>query len=254
MLFSTYFARKLKPQSIEVYIFAIRNLHLEQGLPDPLLHATGLRRLLWGIKRTLGTSPDSRLPITPSILRTFRTLLDLHFYDHTVLWAGILTAFFGFLRSSELLALKHEYVRRQSEAYAVRIRSSKTDPFRSGASIRLMPSGEKSLCPVEALGALKRRCTASSGPLRTFSDGTIPTRQRLNVLIKMLATRSGTQLACYSSHSFWIGAASAAAAAGMPDWEIQALGRWSSDCYQRYIRLPDTSTSNIVAILARSRL
>ena len=58
----------------------------------------------------------------------------------------------------------------------------------------------------------------------------------------------------YSSHSFRIGAASAAAAAGIPDWQIQALGRWSSDCYRGYIRLPDSNTSNIAATFARSYL
>ena len=40
-----------------------------------------------------------------------------------------------------------------------------------------------------------------------------------------------------SSHSFRIGAATTAASAGIPDRTIRTLGRWSSDCYRRYIRL-----------------
>ena len=55
----------------------------------------------------------------------------------------------------------------------------------------------------------------------------------------------------YSSHSFRIGAATAAAAAGVPDWCIQGLGRWLSDCY---IRLSSSSTSNMAEIVAQSQL
>jgi hypothetical protein len=40
----------------------------------------------------------------------------------------------------------------------------------------------------------------------------------------------------YASHSFRIGAATAAGSAGLPTWLIKTLGRWSSDCYERYIR------------------
>ncbi len=59
----------IKPQSITVYLYGVRNLHLENGFPCPLRGALQLRRLLRGIKRVKGLSPDSHLPITPSLLR-----------------------------------------------------------------------------------------------------------------------------------------------------------------------------------------
>lgn len=48
--------------------------------------------------------------------------------------------------------------------------------------------------------------------------------------------RIGLNDSRYAGHSFRIGAATAAAAAGVEDHVIKDLGRGSSDCYVRYIR------------------
>ncbi|XP_028412109.1 uncharacterized protein LOC114534837 [Dendronephthya gigantea] len=66
-----------------------------------------------------------------------------------------------------------------------------------------------------------------------------------DVLIKRSKTdpfrrgcRQGLAEKLYASHSFRIGAATAAGSVGLTSWLIKTLGRWSSDCYERYIRTP----------------
>ena len=42
----------------------------------------------------------------------------------------------------------------------------------------------------------------------------------------------------YASHSFKIGAATTAAAAGLPPAVIKTLGHWKSNAYETYIQYP----------------
>jgi len=191
MLFRTFLAATLKPQSIKVYLYDVRNLHTEHGFPDPLPDALQLRRLLWSIKRLKGASPDSRLPVTPSLLWRFYHLLHLAFYDHLMLWATLLVAFFGFLRSSELLALQNSDVLQRSEGYHLLIKASKTDPFWRGATAKLSISKDCILCVVGALDHLLAASPSRQGPVFHFQNGTPLTRQNLNIIIRELAGRSG---------------------------------------------------------------
>ena len=99
--------------------------------------------------------------------------------------------------------------------YQVRIRASKTDPFRIGATIHVTPTGDPSLYPVTVLDSLVSATGQREGPLFHLQNGVSLSRPRLNRLVRELAARSGAPTN-YSSHSFRIRAASAAAAAGIP--------------------------------------
>ncbi len=171
-----------------------------------------------------------------------------------MLWAALLTAFFGFLRSSELLALQHSDVTRSPGQYSLSICQSKTDPFRQGAVVTIQASGDSSLCAVSALDHFLASTPHRQGPLFRFQSGATLNKALLNRLIHLMADRSGLSSKHYTSHSFRIGAASTAAAAGIPDWSIQALGRWSNDCYRRYIRLTPVETDGVAAAMTRVRL
>ena len=165
-----------------------------------------------------------------------------------MLWAAFCTAFYGFLRTSELCSpsahsfdpastlCSTEVTITPTAAY-INIKATKTDPFRKGCSVTMGVTAT-STCPVAVLTRYKTFPSNSPSPLFKFTDGSFLTRERLTAHLRTLLRAVGYKPDRYASHSFRIGAATTAAAADLPDWQIQALGRWSRDYYARYIRTP----------------
>ncbi len=236
-LFATFLAHTLSFATVQTYLASLRHRHIELGFSTNFNRMDSLRLLLRGIKRVKGSRVrQQRIPVTPLMLRQLEEALRQGQYpevDKLMLWAAFTTAFFGFLRSSEFCsASKHSFnpqttllvenVTFTGVIASIRIKVSKTDPFRQGQIIRLAASGS-SICPVRALKKHMHNCPNGKQPLFTFQDTTFLTRQNISGLIKQLLGTSGLQ--GLSSHSFHIGAATTAAAAKVPDWLIKTLGR-----------------------------
>lgn len=75
-------------------------------------------------------------------------------------------------------------------------------------------------------------------PLFLLSADIPLTRSILIERLRYLLQRLGLNANHYAGHSFRKGAATSAAAAHIPEHLLKTLGRWSSDCYQRYIHTP----------------
>ena len=73
------------------------------------------------------------------------------------------------------------------------------------------------------------------------SNITVLTPSRFISCLRSLLEKVGLKAELYAGHNFRIGAATTAASAGLPDWLIQAMGRWNSVCYKRYIRITNHS-------------
>ena len=92
------------------------------------------------------------------------------------------------------------------------------------------------LCPAVALlGYLSLR-GAVAGPLFIQQNG-LPLHRFLFVQkVQEALTATGLTDTNFNSHSFWIGAATVAGVAGVPEATFKVLGRWKSGAYQQYIR------------------
>ena len=137
---------------------------------------------LRGTKREqAGVEKRTRLPITPLILKKLRRVWNRNPSnpDHVMLWAVCCVGFFGFLGSGELtspdvgdfdpgqhLSVSDVTVDEVTnpKVVTVRIKQSKTDPFRQGVSIFLSKT-DLPLCPVAALLAYLVVRGNGDGPL-----------------------------------------------------------------------------------------
>lgn len=179
--------------------------------------------------------------------------------------AVILLGFAIMGRRSEIASLDIADITEHSEGIEVLIRVSKTDQQAEG-SVLAVPYGENPMtCPVVAvqawLAALQRR-GVTSGPLFRRIDrhgnlGGMPdaagrggarlTGQSIQAIVRRAAERAGLPNPdSYKGHSLRAGAATSAAANGVPLSAISGQGRWSekSTAVQGYFRAVDRWKNN----------
>ena len=152
-LFVTFLARTLQHSSIKVYLSGIRALHIDQGFPDPLADCLRLPRVVRGIKHCQGTPSSTQLPITDDLMLIIWQSLYLSLLNHVMFWAACSLGYFSCLRASEFtvpnlssfssslhLSAQDITVDFSSapSSMRIRIKGSKTDPFRKGCFLHMV--------------------------------------------------------------------------------------------------------------------
>jgi len=257
-LFVAFLADRLKPQSIKVYLASVRALHISHGIHNPLTHTIKLQQTLRGIERVHSSLPKQKLLITFDLLCHLQYFIELHPKDDTVYWAAVTTAHFLLLRAGEftvtsktsydaetLLCLQDvslHTTQTGDEYVALHLRKSKTDQQHRGVVlyVGLAHHTVYAVCTLKTNLHLQHahpRSTPSS-PLFRLSSGLPLARRDLTTFLSTLLQLKGLDPQHYSGHSFCIGGATSATIAELNDYEIKLLGRWSSNCYKRYIRSP----------------
>lgn len=258
--YAAYLARRLRFSSIRQYLNIIRLLHLEAGLPNPLLDNWTLTSLLKGMRRSLGDSVSRKLPITPQILLHIRSTLSPDSPLHCVFWAACLVAFFGLLRKASLLPpsasafspLRH-LVKGDFRVFpwglGVVVRHTKTIQVQQRQLLIPLPALQgHPLCPTSAIItalALTPSLPVDS-PAFVYQDhrGThvLSGSTFTNLLRKALAMLS-LPSQHFSGHSFRRGGASWAFQQGVSAESIRMMGDWRSDAFLAYLSPSPTSLS-----------
>lgn len=247
--------------TIKTYLAGIRSYCIEQGLGNPFLHLNGqpmlqLDRILRGIRKHQKPSENKRLPITSNILMKLCHTLDgniFGIYTDLLMKAACCLAYFGFLRCGEFTTYSRHFnvecdlclgdvtldLKTDTGVCYLRLKASKTDPFRQGYVIPYFVM-QSAICPVKILvnylEARRKINMHLNAPLFLFPDGTHLTRSLFLDMLGTVCLQAGINPSGYQGHSFRIGAATDCAKQNIPDHLIQVLGRWRSSCYKTYVR------------------
>jgi len=221
--------------------------------PNPLNHFL-IIKMLEG-SRKAGHQPDTRQPITLSILHRLTAALPAAFHDPfitSLLKAMFLTAFHAFLRVGEF-TVRSQWDDASHTLQAADCAVNFTSGRPTSVSLTLttskhnqsrpfhitIPANHSPNCPVIALHTYLQLARPRGGPLFQFQDGRPVTRHYFRAQLYKGLKAAGFDTSLYKSHSFRIGAATEAVTSlGLPDHEIQRLGRWNSNAFKTYIRTP----------------
>ena len=213
-----------------------------------------IKLFLLGLRRTMGTSVNQKLPITPQLLSHLYACVDFSNSFHVCMLAAMLFLFLTLFRKSNVLPIStnafdaSKQVSRQSivchdHFLLVSVNWSKTIQFKQKTLYIPITSihGSK-LCPVRAYKLLLSMvpspqhfpafCYISGGKIVPLIYSVFVTQFRL--WLRQIGLSHDN---LYCTHSFHRRGATWAFQSGVSPSLIKCQGDWSSDCYLQYIKL-----------------
>lgn len=241
---------------MSTYVSALGYCHKLSGFPDPT-KVFFIVQMLKGYGK-LGSRLDSRLPITLPILHRIleSSVQFCHTpYDSCLFQAMCSLAFFACMRVGELtltttrergsLIQLHQLTQLvDANQVVIALKFTFLD-FKHNSNQRpfsVVINRRNNFCPVQIILDYLTLRGVRPGPLFRLADGSPVPRAIFIDKLSMAIKYCGLDPSRYKGHSFRIGAASFAADAGMSDAQIRALGRWKSNAFQKYIRIPSLSS------------
>jgi hypothetical protein len=266
--------RKLKTGSINSYLSGIRHLHILKGMDPPQLRSSMVKFLLKGKKnqdsiKSRESDEGKRLPMTMDMMRILKVKIrswEVTIMQKLLMWAIATLAFHGAFRIHEILCktetefdpdfslLTEDVKIVQSELGDVMVVTLKCPKESKAGKAVVIEVYEThgTLCPVKAFQRWKARTTTEGKlPLFRMEDGTPVTGGKMN---KWLHDRLDGVVdyakGKYTTHSFRIGLATTLGTLGFSDADVKEAGRWSSNAFELYMKLPRVRRAQVAKRIA----
>lgn len=229
----------LSASSIRSKLSAIAYWHHLHEWKNPVDNFV-VRKALVGVSNLAPPISPRKGPITPALLRAIVQAIDfigLSFYDRLLFKAIFLTAFFAFLRVSEYTQSHHNlpYDAISMLSNAVKIIFTSFKFSRNQIAEILLPAISSNLCPVAAMKAYLVHRPRHAVSFFVDELGAPIKVSRMRQVLRSLSSCLHIKQGLVKPHSFRIGAATTAAAIGLPDESIMRMGCWSSAAFCKYI-------------------
>jgi hypothetical protein len=255
--------RKVKAGTMNSYLAGVRQLHILKGMEPPNIRTQLVKFLLQGkknmdsIAKRAGNT-KKRLPMTITVMKLLKEETrrwEVALEQKLLLWAIATIAFHGAFRIHELLSkTESEFdpdftllgrdiqVKTEEDGLkklVVKLKCPKESRDGKEVYVDIFESGG-TLCPVKAWTRWQERRQAD-GRLPAFRDqyGIPVTGKKMNSWLQtLLGKHVDYDKASFTGHSFRIGLATTLGSLGFSTDDIKEAGRWSSNAYEVYMRLP----------------
>lgn len=168
-------------------------------------------------------------------------------YEVKLFSSIFILAYFGLFRISELVTVGKYHLGNalhisdvsylESSIYIdIRLRHFKTNQ-RGKPVLLKIPQQLTSPCPVRAPSEFLFVRLKLQGPLFSHKDRSAVTRSQFSAVLAKSIGQNPTLVAQYKTHSFRIGRATDLASQGYSSEAIRKLGRWTSNCFNIYVRI-----------------
>ncbi|KNF03619.1 hypothetical protein PSTG_03141 [Puccinia striiformis f. sp. tritici PST-78] len=243
-------AKKINATSLTHYLHALKAWHTFHDATYPYHTEKRVKLMLKASGRQDATLPakQGKSPVLiPDLADLFRLLLGRGPEAEAVKDLAIV-AFWGMVRLAELTyqsnsgpaRLKKELTIREVTTFqnvtTLTIHEAKTAKPGELQTIKLHHMNSP-LCPAKAIERRKQATRTDFDALFGYTTGNRRvnlTKRRVNEILRAVWSDLGRPR--LTGHSFRVGGATLRNAVGIEIGEIKSLGRWTTDCYKRYVK------------------